>query len=86
MIRSCHSLSDFQKIGLLKRVTMDTGQRIKDLRNEINYMQQGLADAVELTLNEIGKIEAGLRVPSIDAYVRISEFFGVTIDYLVLER
>lgn len=61
----------------------EIGKRVRDLRNEINYTQQELADAVELSLNEIGKFESGLRVPSIDAFLRISEFFGVTIDYLV---
>ncbi|MBR6358570.1 MAG: relaxase/mobilization nuclease domain-containing protein [Lachnospiraceae bacterium] len=42
--------------------------------------------AVGLTVSTVSKIEIGDRVPSIDTFVLLSDFFGVSLDYLVLGK
>ena len=48
--------------------------------------QQELAYAVDVSLNTVGKIESGIRMPSVDMFVMISSTFGVTLDFLILGR
>ena len=48
--------------------------------------QKGFAEAVGLTVSAVSKIEIGDRVPSIDTFVLLSDFFGVSLDYLVLGK
>ena len=47
---------------------------------------EGFAEAVGLTVSAVSKIEIGDRIPSIDTFVLLSDFFGVSLDYLVLGK
>ena len=64
----------------------EIGQRIKALRKGNGLTQEGFAEAVGLTVSAVSKIEIGDRVPSIDTFVLFSDFFGVSLDYLVLGK
>jgi transcriptional regulator with XRE-family HTH domain len=64
----------------------EIGQRIKALRKGKGLTQEGFAEAVGLTVSAVSKIEIGDRVPSIDTFVLLSDFFGVSLDYLVLGK
>ncbi len=39
-----------------------------------------------IAVSAVSKMEIGNRVPSVDTFVLLSEFFGVTLDYLVLGK
>ncbi len=57
--------------------------RIKQLRNEKNINQDVLAKLLGLEIAGISKLETG-RVPLKDEYiVKLSEYFGVSTDYLL---
>ena len=57
--------------------------RIKYLRNEKNINQDVLAKLLGLEIAGISKLETG-RVPLKDEYiVKLSDFFGVTTDFLL---
>ena len=57
--------------------------RIKQLRNEKNINQDVLARLLGLEIAGISKLETG-RVPLKDEYiVKLSEYFGVSTDYLL---
>ena len=58
----------------------------KALRKERGLTQEGFAESVGLTVSAVSKIEIGDRVPSIDTFVLLSGFFGVSLDYLVLGK
>lgn len=45
--------------------------------------QEQLAEKLNVSQNTIAKIESGLRRPSIDFLLEISEFFNVSTNYLV---
>ena len=64
----------------------EIGQRIKALRKERGLTQEGFAESVGLTVSAVSKIEIGDRVPSIDTFVLLSGFFGVSLDYIVLGK
>lgn len=57
--------------------------RLKLLREENGLSQAMLAKAIGIAQSTIGGWEASNREPNIDMLVKISDYFGVTIDYLV---
>lgn len=57
--------------------------RIKELRNGIGMSQQGLADYLKITRLTLSKYEKGKTEPGIHVLIQLSNYFGVTIDYLV---
>lgn len=59
------------------------GRRIHDIRKLLRMTQSELAEAVDLTEPYISRIETGVRSGSLDAYVRIAEALGVTVDHLL---
>ena len=63
---------------------LEIGKRIKALRKSNNMTQQELADSLGVSLNYISKIEPGMKVPAVDLFIRISEFFDVSLDFLIL--
>ena len=58
-------------------------ERIKQLRKEKGLTQSQLADALGVTDKAVSKWEVGEANPDISLLAKISEIFGVTIDYLL---
>lgn len=58
-------------------------ERIKKLRKEKGITQNQLADALGVTDKAVSKWEVGEANPDISLLVKISEIFGVTVDYLL---
>ena len=52
------------------------GKRIQQLRQEMNLSQEELAEKLNVSQNTIAKIECGLRRPSIDFLIELSNFFN----------
>lgn len=61
----------------------ECGKRIQQLRKERELTQEQLAEKLNVSQNTIAKIESGLRRPSIDFLLEISELFNVSTNYLV---
>lgn len=61
----------------------ECGKHIQQLRKERELTQEQLAEKLNVSQNTIAKIESGLRRPSIDFLLEISEFFNVSTNYLV---
>ena len=59
------------------------GKRIKDLRQQLGLTQADLADKVGFTSQTVSNWESGLREPDIDALVKLSSLFSVSLDYLL---
>jgi len=62
---------------------MFIGQRLKSLRKEMGLSQQALGDELGITKVSICGYENGTRIPSLETFVLIADFFGVTTDYLL---
>ena len=64
----------------------ESGKRIAKLRKDKGLPQEQLADKLNISTDYIGKMENGRYGGSIDLLVEISEFFEVTLDYLILGK
>lgn len=65
---------------------IETGQRIRRLRESLGLTQIQFAEMFHITRAFCSRIETGSKAPSIDLLVDISEKTGVTLDYLILGK
>ena len=63
-----------------------TGKRVKELRESRGYTQIQFSEKMNISRGYYSKVELGIKAPSIDVLIDIAEFFGVTLDYLVLGK
>lgn len=64
----------------------EIGKRIQNLRKDRNLTQQQLAEELGISPNMVAKVESGLRIPSIDMFVLMANFFDTTLDFIVLGK
>lgn len=62
---------------------LDLGNTLKTLRIKKNMTQAQLALKIGLTKSVISAYENGIRMPSYDVLIRLSEIFKVSTDYLL---
>lgn len=61
------------------------GDRLRRLRKNRDITQSQLADVIGVVPSAVGKYERiPQSYPSVEALIKIAEFFGVSIDYLLL--
>lgn len=58
-------------------------ERLKNLRKEKGIKQEQLAQALKVTQRKVSYWETGHTEPDILSILKISEYFGVTCDYLL---
>ncbi|WP_343337344.1 hypothetical protein TPELB_23890 [Terrisporobacter petrolearius] len=56
---------------------------LKDLRTEFNMSQSELAKKLDISPSTVGMYEQGRRYPDFDTLIKISEFFNVSLDFLL---
>lgn len=59
------------------------GNRIKELRIEMRWTQQELADRLQTTKQAVSQYERGVRKPDLDTVVTLCDIFNVSSDYLL---
>ena len=59
--------------------------RIKDLREDHDLTQRQIADGIGITQRKYSYIETGVQPLTDDLLVRLARYYGVTIDYLLLQ-
>ena len=57
--------------------------RLKELRENKGMSQYAFAAKFGVAQSTVGNWESGIREPNLDTIQRISEFFNVTVDYLL---
>ncbi|MGM0239440.1 helix-turn-helix domain-containing protein [Enterococcus sp. AZ103] len=57
--------------------------RIKSLRKEMGWTQNDLATKINVSQQTIGSWEVGRAEPNSEVLIKLSELFGVTVDYLL---
>ena len=62
---------------------MQFPKRLIDLRESKDLRQNELAEAVGIQPNNISKYEKGISQPTIATLIKFSEFFSVSMDYLL---
>ena len=62
------------------------GRRIREARLQKGYTQQYLADRAEIGVVYISEIERGIKMPSINSFVKIIEALDVSADYVLRDE
>ena len=62
---------------------VEFGNTLKTLRLQNNFTQAQLSQRLGVTKSVISAYETGLRMPSYDVLISISQIFKVTTDYLL---
>ena len=62
---------------------LSLGEKIRNLREDMDLNQTQLGNAVNMTQRKISYIECGKFEPSVDDIVAFCHFFRVSADYLL---
>ena len=65
---------------------MSFADKLRELRTNNRYSQEQLAEKLMVSRQAISKWETGESLPDIDKAMQVSDFFGVTMDYLVKDK
>ena len=58
-------------------------ERLKRLRKENGESQKEVADYIGVSVSAYSNYEQGIREPSLDVLLKLSDFFDTTCDYLL---
>ena len=57
--------------------------KLKELRNEKNLTLNTLSEKINISPQVLSRYERGDREPDIKTLITLSDFFGVSVDYLI---
>ena len=63
-----------------------SANRIRKLRYDHHYTQETAATFLGIDYRTLGNIERAARGCSVDLFIRLSEFYDVSLDYLILGK
>lgn len=64
----------------------ELGQKIREIRQEKGYTQQILADKASLGNVYVGEIERGVKMPSLNSFIKIVQALDVSADYILCDE
>ena len=62
------------------------GKRIRESRIKQGYTQQNLADRAEIGVVYLSEIERGIKMPSLNIFIKIIDTLGVSADYVLRDE
>ena len=62
---------------------MNLTKRMRDLREDNDLTQAAVADVLNIKQSDYSKYERGEHMMGIDKYIKLADFYGVSLDYLV---
>ena len=65
---------------------MNFAEKILNLRTEYGYSQETLAEKLNVSRQAVSKWESGATLPETDKVIALSNFFGVSTDYLLKDN
>ena len=69
---------------ILEKVAL--GKRIRESRINKGYTQQDLADRAEIGVVYISEIERGIKMPSLNSFIKIINALDVSADYVLRDE
>ncbi|MBE6663319.1 MAG: helix-turn-helix transcriptional regulator [Ruminococcaceae bacterium] len=57
--------------------------RLKDVREDRDLKQSDIAILLDTTQEQISKYETGKQLMGIDKYIKLAQYYNISIDYLV---
>lgn len=64
----------------------ECGKRIRQLRNQHGYTQEGFARELNINRSYLSRVESREKGSSVDLLIQISELFCVSLDYIVIGK
>ena len=68
----------------MERVTL--GKRIRESRIQRGYTQKELADRADIGTVYLSEIERGVKMPSLDTFIKIVEALEISADYVLRDE
>ncbi|MDE6432756.1 MAG: helix-turn-helix domain-containing protein [Lachnospiraceae bacterium] len=65
---------------------MNFAEKLLNLRTQYGYSQEALAEKLKVSRQAISKWELGAALPETEKVIAISDFFDVSIDYLLKDN
>ena len=62
---------------------MNHYQRLKDLREDHDLTQADVAEILQTTREQVSKYETGKQMMGIDKYIKLANYYNVSLDYLM---
>lgn len=62
------------------------GKRIREARSEQNLTQQELAEKAGICGMYLGEIERGVKMPSMNSFIKIIEALNISADYVLRDE
>ena len=59
------------------------GKILRELRQENGISQRALGDSLNMSNQTVSFWETGSREPDLDTLIKIADYFGVSVDYLL---
>ena len=59
------------------------GKRLREVRLKKGYTQQALAAQAEIGEVYLGEIERGLKMPSMNTFIKVTEALEISADYIL---
>lgn len=66
---------------MMYKLTM--GDRIKETRKKRAFTQEQLAEKLDISVEYVSQIERGLKIPSMQIFIKLVELLDVSADYLL---
>ena len=71
------------KKNLLLSFYIEIGNRIREIRQNGKWSQAAFAEMLSVSREQIARIEAGVRTPSLEFLVNVAAVGSISLDYLV---
>ena len=62
------------------------GQRIRELRRKSGLTQDQLSEELNISVEQLRKIECGTRRTSLEGLISLAVYFGISTDYILMGR
>ena len=62
------------------------GKRLRDVRQKKGYTQHALAEIADFGNVYLGEIERGLKIPSLNSFVKLIEALDISADYILRDE
>lgn len=61
----------------------EMGKRIRQVRMDMGYTQEGFAELLMISREFMGKVERGARTPSLELLFEFRQKTGIILDYII---
>lgn len=62
------------------------GKKLRDIRKKKGYTQHALAEIADIGNVYLGEIERGLKMPSLNIFIKLVEALDVSADYILRDE